>query len=245
MDIIKVSGLVSDLQVTRGNENLSFSENEKVAVGMSAVATAIFQESLSSTSFANISANADMEMDFFTCTVGSEKIKGSFYKVGFENGQYIEFAISQYEDNQVHAACDPLKRLIWTRPHRTKGYLAQKRSNLVGSIVISIIAAISLFLAGYLSGDTGRPLRMQSAVYQGCLSFVLTIILCFFVCRRIYDDPIGATLAFDALGFLDPSKVNLPRIHRQAKKFYKAESGSEDVEDVPWRFRYTKSTKLN
>ena len=243
MDIIKIAGLVSDLEIFRGRDSLIFDNREKSAIGVGAVAAAAFQESLSSTSMGNLSASDDIEMEFFTCTVGGRTIKGSFYKVGFENGQYIEFAISQNAGGEVLAACDPLKHLIWTRPHRTKGYLAQRASNIAGSITISIISAMMLFFAEYFSGEADGPVRMQSAIYQGCLSFVLMMALSFFVCRKIYGDLIGTTLIFDALGFSDPSRVNLPKIHRQAKKIFYKELESEETENLPWRFRYTENYK--
>jgi len=241
MRVATISGKVESLVVSKSRKNLLFTSSEKDSLGIGAVAAASIGESLSSTSLAGSGAGAEIEMEFFTCTVGDEAISGIFYNVEFKNGQIIDFVIDQWSDKNVLAARDPVRRIVWTQPYCTKGHAAQLRSNIVGSFMTSIAAAILLFVADYFSGSAERLSRLESAISQAFVSFILTLVLCFFVCKRVFRNSFNATLVFEALGFLEPAQVNLPKGNRNAERKYALETGAEEVQDMPWRFRYDKS----
>jgi hypothetical protein len=241
MKIVIFSGEIENLTVCKKSRNLLFKSEEKDILGIGSIAAASIGESLSSTSMINSSVGAEIEMEFFSCTVRGEVIKGSFYKVEFKNGQVIDFVINQWSDKEVLAARDPLRRIIWAQPYCTKGHHAQLKSNIEGSLLISAFAAMALFAADYFSGSSERLSRLESAISQGVVSFILTLIVCFFVCRRIFKDSLNATLIFEVLGFSGAAYVNLPKGNRKAEKNYAAETGDDELEDVPWRFRYDKS----
>ena len=238
MAIVLLSGLVSDLVITKGSRNMLFTQNERNLLGLGAVAAASVGEGLSSTTFAGASEGATVEMEFFSCKVNSEVISGDFYKVGFRDGQYIDFAIDSYGEKIALGAHDPLRRIVWTLPYRAKGHIAQKHSNIYWSLIISLCATVLLFCADYFSGDSNSPFRMKFAVQQAWVAFFMTLILCYLVCRKFYRDLSQATEIFKAFGFLDPAKVNLSKNERKAEKEYASAMSQPVVEYTPWRFRY-------
>ena len=246
MKVAMISGEIANLTVSKGNGDLVFTPAERRSLGIGAVAAASFGESLSSTSLAGAGAGAEIAMEFFSCTIGNDTVQGNFYKVGFENGQFIDFIVNQWSDKNVLAARDPVRRIVWTAPYRTKGHIAQRKSNILGSILISVAAAIFLFVADYFTGDPERSLRLDSAISQAYISFALMLVLCFFVCKKIFRDSFHSTLIFEALGFIEPAKVDLPKSNQRAEKHYAAETGDQEVEEIPWRFRYDESAvKIN
>jgi hypothetical protein len=243
MKLELLSGEISNLIVVKGSIPL-LSPVEKNLAETGAATAAAIGESLSSTFLVGASTETEMGMEFFTCTVSGEELTGCFNKVEFKNDQYIDFVVAKDRVNSVQAARDPYRHLIWTMPHRAKGHAAQKRSNIFGSVVISSATAMFIFMAGYFTEENSRPLRLESAVFQALISFTLTLIICFFVCRRVYGDGNHATKIFMELGFSDPANVNLPQGDRKARRHRMAEVEDAEIMDVPWRFHYDKSEFL-
>lgn len=234
-----ISGTIKNLKISGCYENTLFTPQQSDLVGLGAIGAAAIGEGLSSTMLASASTNAELEMEYFTCTIKDEEISGRFYKVDFENGQTIHFAVDQdYGRKEVHAALDPMRRIVWTLPYRTKGHIAQRNSNIKGSITTSIAAAIFGFLLGFYSGDDERTLCLTSAKMMAFSGFLMTLIVSYRVCRKVYRRSLDATFAFEALGFADPANINLPKGHRSAEKRYAVETGEAEEHDKPWRFRF-------
>jgi hypothetical protein len=241
MAIVLLSGLVSDLVVSKGSRNVLFTRDDKNLLGLGAVGAALIGEGLSSTTFAGASEDATVVMEFFSCTIDKQVVRGDFYKVGFREGQYIDFAIDSYGEKVALAAHDPLRRIVWTLPYRAKGHIAQKYSNIFWSLIISIFTALLLFCADYFSGEENNLLRMKFAVQQAWVAFFMTLILGYLVCKKFYRNLSQATEIFNAFGFLEPAKVNLAKNERKAEKEYSLATGEPVVEYTPWRFRYDQS----
>lgn len=238
MKFTRISGIVSDLLISKKYENLLFTKQQSNLLGIGAVGAAIFGEGLSSTIMAGASEGAELEMEYFTCMVAGAELSGRFYKVEFKNGQAIDFAVDEScEVRDVHAALDPLRRLVWTLPYRTKGHIAQLKSNIIGCIATSISAGIISFLLGYYDEDDG-PLRWKQAFIMGSIGFIMVLIVSYRACRRVFGNCFEATLAFEALGFNSPANLNLPKGHSTAEKRYAKETGEPEQPSEPWRFRF-------
>jgi hypothetical protein len=143
-------------------------------------------------------------------------------------------------------------------PHKSKGHLAQRRSNLLGIIIISMAAAIIFFGLGYLVGHEDAQFRLLRAKAMSLISFIMTLVISWRVCKKFFviqsvrrmpsvvfaysfgkaqrilsglDASIGPIVChvFEAFGFVDPPNVNLPRGNYKAEKRYAAQTGERAV----------------
>lgn len=240
------SGQVSELKISRNYESILSPAGQSNSLEIGGVVSAALGEVPGSTVFSNPTAGAELEMDFFSCSVDGEIISGRFYKVEFKDGQHIDFAVKvESGQRDVQAARDPLRRLVWTLPYRTKGHLAQRESNFVGSFATSICSAVVLPIAIIFADHEPGHLPSEMAGYGAFLGFFSTLIVSYRVCRRVFRTSSQATEAFKVLGFADPANLNLPRGHRKAERRYAAETGESEAEDRPWCFRHNASDMEN
>lgn len=240
------TGQVSELKISRNYENILFTSGQSHSLEIGGVVSEAFGEALGSTVLSSSSAGAELEMDFFSCSVYGEIISGRFYKVEFKDGQHIDFAVKvESGQRDVQAARDPLRRLVWTLPYRTKGHLAQRESNFVGSFATSICFAMVLSVAIIFADHEPGYLPLEVAGYGAFLGFFLMLIVSYRVCRKVFRTSWQATEAFKVLGFADPANLDLPRGHRKAERRYAAETGESEAEDRPWCFRHNASDMEN
>jgi hypothetical protein len=234
-----ISGTVSSLEVAGCYENLLFNESQANMLGVGAAAAAFIGDGLSAATLASANSDAEIKMEFFTCVVGSTAVEGRFYKVEFDNGQYMDFAVETQSGRfTVCGARDPIRRLVWMLPHKSKGHLAQRRSNLIGILIISMAAAIIFFWLGYFVGHEDRQFRLSRAKVMSVISFLMMLIISFRVCKKVFRHSIDTTRVFEAFGFIDPPNVNLPRGNSKAEKRYAAQTGERAVFFKHCRYRY-------
>lgn len=239
MSVTRISGVVKDLKIFEAYENVLFNESQANILGVGAVAAAFIGDSLSATTLASANSDAEIKMEFFTCVVGSTAVEGRFYKVEFDNGQYMDFAVETQSGRfTVCGARDPIRRLVWMLPHKSKGHLAQRRSNLIGILIISMAVAIIFFWLGYLVGHEDRQFRLSRAKAMSLISFVMTLVISFRVCKKVFRHSIDTTHVFEVFGFVDPPNVNLPRRNSKAENRYAAQTGERAVFFKHCRYRY-------
>lgn len=239
-----ISGIVENLHITKGYEDLAFTEKDKNIIGMAAIAAAATGNSTSSTILSSSSGGAEVDMEFFTCSVAGRLLKGRFHKVGFKSGETIDFVVSVKDGiGEVHGARDQTQRYIWTLPYRTRGHIAQKESDIRSSLAISSVVAgggtIALFY------DSTLPLErlLVEILWLTLPVFTLTLFINFMVRRRFYRFSYEATKIFEIFGFRNPALMDLPKCHSKADKEYYQEIGKpRPWDDVPWRYRYRLST---
>jgi hypothetical protein len=108
-----ISGTVSSLEVAGCYENLLFNESQANMLGVGAATAAFIGDGLSATMLASANSDAEIKMEFFTCVVGSTAVEGRFYKVEFDNGQYMDFAVETQSGRfTVCGARDPIRHLV-------------------------------------------------------------------------------------------------------------------------------------
>jgi hypothetical protein len=153
-----ISGTVSDLKIVAGRCDLGIACGDKaLARGVDMLAAAMGE---AVNAGAASSSDTDISMDFFTCTVDSREVSGSFYKLEFSNGDVIEFVVRDDDGLLLVAAARDLeKRYIWVQPYKTRGHLAQRRDDISWSGVISL--GLPLLAAGYSTYRTFANLIMS------------------------------------------------------------------------------------
>lgn len=126
-----ISGVVTNLFVTKLYENMLFTPATSHLAGVGAIAAAAVGEGLGASVLAGASQGAEIPMEYFTCNVGPEKLYGRFFKVEFNNDEQIDFVVQrQNTENETYAARDQSKRIVWTLPLQSKGHTAQLKGKL-------------------------------------------------------------------------------------------------------------------
>jgi hypothetical protein len=240
MDYALISGVVRNLHIAKGYEDLYFTDHDKNLIGMASIAAAAIGNGTSSTIFASSNGGAEVDMEYFTCFVEKIPVTGRFHKVGFKDGETIDFAVTMNDGlGEAHGARNPIQRIIWTLPYRTRGHVAQKRHDISSSISISFISAALFAIFSFYAESGTLAECWQSVLKFSSISFAIVLTVCFLSRRPFYNFSFEATKIFDTLGFSHPSNVDLPKYHSQADKEYYQEIGKpRPWEDVPWRYRY-------
>jgi hypothetical protein len=241
MKFAVVSGEISNLHIFKGHENMLFSATQSQLAGIGAIAAAAAGAGTASSVMARAHRDAEMPMDFFTCTINEKAVTGCFFKVGFQDGQYIDFVVhDQMHTSEVYAARDPKRRLVWTKPYRSKGHLAQKRSNICGGVLFVLsIAILSFGLVIY--AEDMKISSLETAAKVTCTMSLFAIFLSWKMCRKFFGHGQEVTEVLNCLGFLSPAHVNLPKKRWNAEKNYASEIGQKPVRFENNGFRYDAS----
>lgn len=238
MNYLLISGEVRDLRISKGYQDLSPIANAQSGLATAGMVATVLESSTSTTILASSRNSAETSMDYFTCQIDEKALVGNFYQVSFVEGEKMEFVVTETGDfYKVHGACSPEKNLIWTLPYHTRGSIAQRSSDIIRSVVISLCGSLGFVILMAWKFDLSE---MGGEVYfnEIIISFVILLILNILVRRHFYEFSYEADKIFETFGFSDPGKVNLPKSHRCADIEYAIKTGSPRSQSVPWQFRY-------
>jgi hypothetical protein len=214
-----ISGIVCNLRGTKGYEDL--------------VLTA------SANGLAGANTGAELDMEYFTCTVNEVNLSGRFHKVEFADGEHIEFVVERNPQGAaVHAARSAEQRILWTLPYQTRGHTAQRRSDLKWSLILSVSAGVAIAISEHFISkpNPNEPAIYEILFYVGMFSIVL--IVNFMIRRRFSVFALNATSVFQQLGYEEPENVDLHMGHSRAQKKMRGETGAPPDLMQPWSFRY-------
>jgi hypothetical protein len=234
-----VRGTINDLTIAKGYEDPLFTNDTRTLAGGAAIAAAAAGQFFSSAALATASQGAEIDMEYFTCTVNSRKLYGRFHRVEFLNGEEIEFVIDQNsrECAAIHAARNPASRLIWTLPYHTRGHQAQVRFNLKWIFFTSLACSVgpTLFFI-YRRPHENLPAWMIPSLLIGF--FLITALIGFLVAWKFLRFSRDTTAILETFGYENAATVSLPAIHNIAEKDRSKTSGGAGELFHPWRFRY-------
>ena len=239
MRIIK--GTVSELSTYRGEEEFVRSQSERDAGGVLAVGLAAAGLAGPAVGTAMAASGAD-PVEFFTCKLGEQTIRGRFSKTTFKNGDEVEMAVYTKPDGSLvaQAVRRPADRMLWMVPHCSRG----NKANFIfafrmfgwGVVATSLLlcGSFAIFELYNKNGDLGFALFGYSVMSANAL------IISAYFSIRIYHrwKPFvrQAEKIFSALGYQEPSKVDLPKDHKLACKA-RGEKWPY-VSDGPWIYHY-------
>lgn len=239
MKYFLVKGIVASLEVSKTQIDMSFSPKVRDGIALAGIVETIMEVSSSSTLLASSRQSTEIEMEYFRCFVDGKQLAGNFYEIGFVEGDEMEFVVEDVgEYYSVRAACSESKRLIWTLPNQTRGSLAQKRADILGSFLCSAIAAfIFLVIAYFISHETyaQKWVDMQRFFFMG---FILVFLVNAITRFTLYGFSKEATKIFKVLGFFDPEEVDLLKNHKAAETQYRIDTKNEAAYHPAWQFRY-------
>ena len=235
----KISGVVENLRIEKGYQDLIFSKADSQVAGVAAIGAAAIGQAASATVLGNASGGAEVSMDFFACTVNGMSLRGAFHKVEFVNGDYIEFVIEPAGDFfTVHAARSPTARMLWMSQHQIRGINAQKACDIRWCIMYPLLSMpasiVALFL---LSGDSDMP-PIPVLLGSSAIVFLGTFLITVWIRWRFRGFAHQATEVLRALGYDHPEDVDLNVVHKQAQKALAAATGTLPPLVSAWSFRY-------
>lgn len=184
MNYLLICGEVTHLKITKCYQGLSPVGGAESGLAAAGVIATVLESSTSAAILAG--SSAETSMNFFTCKVDGKILVGKFYQVGFAEGEKMEFVVAEADGvYQVHGAYSPQQNLIWTLPYRTRGNIAQRSSDIIRSIAISLFATLAFLLliaSKYDISEMGRQVYFS----QGIISFLILLILNALVRRHFY-----------------------------------------------------------
>ncbi|GJJ02301.1 hypothetical protein RugamoR64_28390 [Duganella rhizosphaerae] len=184
-------------------------------------------------------ANGDLAMDFFSCTVDGEVLRGGFHQVEFRNGDFLEFAIG-FETGYpaVYAARSPSLLILWMPPHRVRGHAIQKICDIKWSFFYPTLAVILVGISEFfIDRDFGKNgFAADFRFYVMC--FTITLIITVWIRLRFREFAVETTEVMRAFGYEHPEQVDLWVRHKTAQKALAASTNALPPLLKPWSYRY-------
>ncbi len=246
-----IGGVVSGLTVHAGEEEFVRSVGQQTTgVGVAAgLALEGMAGAAAGTGLAASSAGDSVE--FFTCKIGEQSVQGRFSKITFKDGDVLDMVISPQRNSLplVLATRRSSDRVLWMAPHCSRGTSAHKSFalRLFGWLVLGmpLFFIIPSFAIIYISDI---PMDFDGVLFHGAICLALGLIAAPYYAIRFYRQwlPIArqAEQIFAALGYPDPSRVDLPRDH---KRYCKSKgigwpyTVNKGVDAGPWTYHYLES----
>lgn len=217
MSLSTITGKIKNLSISTSGEDILLSkENDKL--GVPAIGAAAIGEVFAATAINSGTAGADIPIDHFTCQVNELEVAGKFHKIGFCEGEIIEFVVEDSCSPLIaYAARSEARRILWMPPYECRGYVAQRHADIFWSLITGIFTLVfALWFDLEVGPHIPKPLSYYASIYGGC--FVIGFALTTFVTRwrMLYDFSEHATDVLFALGYPHPEDVSLPKLHRKA-----------------------------
>jgi hypothetical protein len=235
----KISGVVENLRIEKGYQDLIFTKTDSRVAGIAAIGAAAMGQAASASVIGNASAGAEVSMDFFACTVDGMALRGAFHQVEFVNGDHIEFVIEPEGDFfTVHAARSPAARMLWMSQHQIRGINAQKACDLRWCIMYPLLSVLFVIAMEFFMTDQfGKfPLLAELTLYA--MMFATTFVITVWIRSRFRGFAYQATEVLRALGYENPEDVDLNQVHKQAQKAMAAATGTLPPLVSAWSYRY-------
>ena len=239
-----VSGVVSNLSIYAGEEEFIRSAGQQAAgVGVAAGLAASGLAGVAAGTSLAVASGGD-SVEFFSCRVGEAPIKGCFSKVSFKDGDELTVVTTsspQIGSTRVAAARRARDYLIWMTPHCSRGTKAHAAFawTLVAKLLFVFLFAGGLFVVLMMSMSE-RQANLAFDWYAFAVVSAMAGIAAPYFAIRFYRQwlPIAreAERIFAALGYPDPSRVDLPRDHKRYCKMHGIKWPY--LTDGPWIYHY-------
>ena len=235
-----VSGVVSNLSIYAGEEEfIRSAEQQAAGVGVAAGLAASGLAGVAAGTSLAVASGGD-SVEFFSCSVGEVSVKGCFSKVSFKDGDELTAVVAQ-STRRAWAVRRKHDCVLWMSPHCSRGTKAHARFawRMFPWIFLSLFALLGSFFA-VMDWRSSRPFDPEATIFWVSLHFVMTLVVAAYYPIRFYRQwlPIAreAERIFAALGYADPSRVDLPRDHKRYCKMHGIKWPY--LTDGPWIYHY-------
>ena len=238
-NLIKISGVVQNLRVEKGYQDLIFSKTDKQTAGLAAVGAAALVQVASSTVLSNASMGAEIGMDYFSCTVDGAPLRGAFHQLEFQDGDYVEFVVASEGDaSTVHAARNPATRMLWMLPHQVRGHVAQRWCDIRWGIQWPTLSVALVATGEYFRNKDFGTYGWWSDLGFYSLVFFTTLVITVWIRLRFKGYARQATEVFRAFGYDRPEMVDAWVEHKKAQKELAARTKTLPALVTSWSYRY-------
>ena len=238
-----ISGIVSGLTIHDGEQAFLSAAQQGYGVAVAAgLATAGLAGAAAGSGLAATSTGDAVQL--FTCQLGERIVAGGFSKVTFKDGDEVSFVAARQPRaaDRALAAIRPRDHTLWMSLHCSRGMRAH-RCFAYGVFLRLAVGLPIFFCASYLASSL---FSFGPKIDAGTFHVVLPMFSTFGVVAAIYYGirvyfqwrPVAqqAERIFAALGYPNPSRVDLPRDH---KRYCKARGIKWPyLSDGPWIYHY-------
>jgi hypothetical protein len=234
--LIKLSGTVTKLKVTRDSASFVFTKSDQTKLGVVAIAAALAGQGGQAMSAAANASDVEEQADYLEFELGGRPIKGWVWRNPFKEGDEVEVAAEQRTDHhEAFGITRPTDKLIALYPHCSRGPATHVK-NAVKLWVIGGGAMVCLFLGlprllGSIEFSDGYGVSLIEFV--SCLiAMTFFAFVTYMMTRQWMPFVRLAEKVFKALELPNPSNVDLV-------KSSKAQRTAEDkAEYGTFYFRY-------
>ena len=236
---IIIKGVVENIKIMKGYQDLVFIQSTRNISGAGAIAAALLSQSAASITLSNSSSGSEIDMEYFTCTVNGKILRGGFHKVNFKENELVEFVTKiDSEFFSVHAARSDSQRILWMLPYQSRGYKANKANDIKWTLILSFFSVFAVQLIVIMAVDEYMTMPIVYQILTLGMIFATVVAVNIFARSRFTDFAKEATDVFSALGFKNPSEVDLYKIHKEAEKKLRLETDSLPPLVATWSFRF-------
>jgi hypothetical protein len=197
---------------------------------------------------ASMAATGRDSVEFFGCMVDGQRISGRFSKVTFKDGDEVEVVIEpQWDRTQSALAVRRLSdRTLWMLPHCSRGTSAHRRYafRLFPRLLVGILillggsAGVLEWRSGAIADRSGGLLF--DATLIGANAFFVAAYFSIRYAQTWRPHAARAEAILIALGYRDPSRVDLKKDHKRACRALGEKWPY--LSDGPWIYRYPEET---
>ena len=245
-----ISGVVNGLTVHAGEEEVVRSARQQAASVGTAAALALEGMSGAAAGAGMAASSAGDSVEFFTCKIGEQSVQGRFSKITFKDGDALEMVIASQQNGMplVLAARRASSKVLWMAPHSSRGRKGHRSfAFLLAWKLFALFLALGLIFILVMEYFSAAE-HFKYFEFDLALITALSAIAAPYYAIRFYRQwlPIArqAEQIFAALGYPDPSRVDLPRDHKRYCKSkgigwpYMVNNG---IDAGPWTYHYLES----
>jgi hypothetical protein len=230
--LIKLSGTVTKLKVTRDSASFVFTKSDQTKLGVVAIAAALAGQGGQAMSAAANASDVEEQADYLEFELDGRPIKGWVWRNPFKEGDEVEVAAEQRIDHhEAFGITRPTDKLIALYPHCSRGPATHVKNAVKwwligGGGFLFMLSLIALWVGGYefAFGEDAILINLGLMTFFAFVTYMMT--------RQWMPFVRLAEKVFKALELPNPSNVDLV-------KSSKAQRTAEDkAEYGTFYFRY-------
>lgn len=210
--LVKLKGVIANYNVTRSQASFVFTDIDRNAMGVVAVAATIVGLSGPAIATAANATSTEEEADYLEFDLAGQPVKGWVWRSPFEEGDLVE-VVAEWQGDHYEAAAiaRPADRVIALYPHCSRGKISHIRNSakwwFLGSTLIN---AFGLFLSLFVVSFSLDRL-LDGYPYMALGFYFFFGLMTFSLARRWMPFVRLAQRVFVTLGWPKPANVDLVR----------------------------------
>lgn len=215
--LIKLSGTMKNLKVTRKHANFVFTESDQTKMGVIAVAAAAAGMGGQAMSTAASASDMEEAADHVEFELDGQPVRGWVWRSPFREGDTVEIVAEWQGDyHEAYAVARPEDRIVALYPHCSRGRIKHYKNVakwwLVGG---GMFSAAYLLLVSLIAGWMEEDLGMSLLFILGF--FIFFALMTFSLSRKWMPFVRLAERIFTAFGWDNPGDIDLVRRSRETR----------------------------